>query len=267
MFVINESREIKLLETIRHFFYAISLRTVLIALMSVAATKACELLGVVGEMPTSLIGLAVVFPLVFSINASFQRRDQALNEYGSINAHLASLLFAHKSWLKGAEVKDENEPNDLRPLILNFLKLMKDDLTNMSSTREMKADIYKTFSSISSKNEKFIDAGMFDTHSLVSSWLSEIMKSYEVLSNISDYRTPVALRAYSKVFLNMFPILFAPYFAVLNSEINFMGYLVAIIYSVVLVMLNNIQDNVENPFDNMGLDDIDLDKENRIRDI
>jgi hypothetical protein len=60
---------------------------VLIALMSVAATKACEVLGVVGEMPASLIGLAVVFPLVFSINASFQRRDQALNEYGSINAH------------------------------------------------------------------------------------------------------------------------------------------------------------------------------------
>ena len=44
-----------------------------------------------------------------------------------------------------------------------------------------------------------------------------------------------------------------------------MGYLVALIYSVVLVMLSNIQDNVENPFDNMGLDDIDLDKENRIK--
>mgnify|MGYP006224502291 CR=1 FL=1 len=29
--------------------------------------------------------------------------------------------------------------------------------------------------------------------------------------------------------------------------------------------LSNIQDNVENPFDNMGLDDIDLDKENRIK--
>ena len=46
-----------------------------------------------------------------------------------------------------------------------------------------------------------------------------------------------------------------------------MGYLVALIYSVVLVMLSNIQDNVENPFDNMGLDDIDLDKENRIKEL
>ena len=41
----------------------------------------------------------------------------------------------------------------------------------------------------------------------------------------------------------------------------------ALIYSVVLVMLSNIQDNVENPFDNMGLDDIDLDKENRIKEL
>lgn len=110
-------------------------------------------------MPTSLIGLAVVFPLVFSINASFQRRDQALNEYGSINAHRASLLFAHQSWLKGAKVKDKNEPNDLRPLVLNFLKHLKGDLTSSASAREMKAEIYKIFSHLSHKTEKFIDAG------------------------------------------------------------------------------------------------------------
>ena len=38
-----------------------------------------------------------------------------------------------------------------------------------------------------------------------------------------------------------------------------MGYLILILYSLVLMMLNNVLDNVENPFDNQGLDDIDLD--------
>ena len=87
------------------------------------------------------------------------------------------------------------------------------------------------------------------------------------MSSISDYRTPKGLRAYSKIFLNIFPILFAPYFAKLNVELNFLGYLVAILFSSVLVMLSNIQDNIENPFDLNGLDDIDLGKENRFKNI
>ena len=87
------------------------------------------------------------------------------------------------------------------------------------------------------------------------------------MSSISDYRTPKGLRAYSKIFLNIFPILFSPYFAKLNVELNFLGYLVAILFSSVLVMLSNIQDNIENPFDLNGLDDIDLSKENRFKNI
>ena len=42
-----------------------------------------------------------------------------------------------------------------------------------------------------------------------------------------------------------------------------MVYRIAILYSLVLVMLNNIQGNVENPSDTQGLDDINLELENR----
>lgn len=250
------------MELVSHFFYAISVRTFLIITISMGATASCEYLSIVGEMPTSLIGLAVVFPLVFSINASFQRRDEALQQYGIINANLASLYFAHKRWI--SPEKNLNAGEEIKSLASNFLKVLKDDLTNENSPPEIKSEIYNIFDNFSEKNEAFLRKDMLDTHATVSSWLNQIMQSYEVLSNISDYRTPKALRAYSKVFLNLFPVIFAPYFANLNQEISFMGYLVALIYSVVLVMLSNIQDNVENPFDNKGLDDIDLDKENRI---
>ena len=73
------------------------------------------------------------------------------------------------------------------------------------------------------------------------------------------------MRAYSKIFLHIFPILFAPYFAYLNVEVQYLGFIVAIGYSAVLVMLSNIQDQVENPFDSEGLDDIDLERENRFK--
>ena len=80
------------MQLLSHFLYAVSLRTFIISGLSIAATATCEYLLIVGDMPMSLIGLAVVFPLVFSINASFQRRDEALNQYGKINANLASLV-------------------------------------------------------------------------------------------------------------------------------------------------------------------------------
>ena len=38
------------------------------------------------------------------------------------------------------------------------------------------------------------------------------MRSYEFLSKILAYRTPKGLRAYSKVFLNLLPIIFTPHF-------------------------------------------------------
>ena len=75
----------------------------------------------------------------------------------------------------------------------------------------------------------------------------------------------LATGAWFSLFLNIFPIIFAPYFANLNQEISFLGYLVAFLFSTVLVILNNIQDNVENPFDFRGLDDINLDSENRFK--
>ena len=126
-----------------------------------------------------------------------------------------------------------------------------------------KTEIYKSFSNLSDYNDEFLVLGMTDSHAILVACLYDAIKSYECLSTISDYRAPKALRAYSRVFLNLFPILFAPSFASLSVELFFMVYRIAILYSLVLVMLNNIQGNVENPSDNQGLDDINLELENR----
>ena len=113
------------MQLLSHFFYAVSLRTFLISGLSIAATATCEYLLIVGDMPMSLIGLAVVFPLVFSINASFQRRDEALNQYGKINANLASLYFAHKEWANSDQADDNFQ--EVKKLSLRFLEQLKAD--------------------------------------------------------------------------------------------------------------------------------------------
>ena len=91
-------------------------------------------------------------------------------------------------------------------------------------------------------------------------YLKSIMLDFERMRNILVYRTPTALRAYSQVFLNAFPVLFAPYFANLSANhFTALGLLVATFYSLVLVSLDNIQELLEDPFDDEGVDDVDLD--------
>ena len=45
------------------------------------------------------MAFAVVFPIVFSINAAYRRREEALRYFASIKAHSAALYFAHRDWL------------------------------------------------------------------------------------------------------------------------------------------------------------------------
>ncbi|MFH1566845.1 MAG: hypothetical protein ABIL09_02525, partial [Gemmatimonadota bacterium] len=93
-------------------------------------------------------------------------------------------------------------------------------------------------------------------------YLAKMMVAYERMRNIAQYRTPQTLRAYSYVFLNIFPVAFGPYFAFLSNEARsfpWAGYAVAVLYSLVLVSLDNLQEHLEDPYDDLGDDDVELD--------
>ena len=77
-----------------------------------------------------------------------------------------------------------------------------------------------------------------------------------------DYRTPITLRAYSKVFIYSFPIIYGPYFVFAGEHYSEgLQYVMPIIFSFILVSLDNIQFHLENPFDQIGEDDIKFDVE------
>ena len=253
------------MKTFEEFLYVFNLKVLLIALVSVLATYSCGYLGLIGDMPTSLIGIAVVFPIVFSINSAFQRRDKALEQYGIINANLASIFFTYNSWSKNKLTK-KKDTVEIKIINLKLLELIKKDLIKENADKKIKKEIYNCFSLITNKNEELRNFGITPTEiQTMNMSLKNVIVSFENLSSISDYRTPRGLRAYSKIFLNIFPIIFSPYFAKLNQELYLLGYVVALLFSTVLVILSNIQDNIENPFDFRGLDDINLDNENRFK--
>jgi len=121
--------------------------------------------------------------------------------------------------------------------------------------------VYKEFSEISLSHERLRRADVpANEISRVNQYLRAIIIDFEKMRNIFLYRTPVSLRAYSQIFLNIFPILYAPYFASLcNKSYEIVGYGVAVVYSIVLVSLDNIQEDLESPYDEIGADDVNLD--------
>lgn len=122
-------------------------------------------------------------------------------------------------------------------------------------------EVYGILSELSLHTERLREAGVSGSEvSRANQYVRGIIIAFESVLNIATYRTPIALRAYSKVFLNSFPIIFAPHFAQLSTGYAyFSGFLVAVVYSLVLVSLDDIQEHLEDPFDAVGIDDIRLD--------
>ncbi len=63
---------------LRQFFRIFDLQVALIAALAVAATWGCIAYGIRSDLPSSLIAVAIVFPIVFSIGAAYQRRETDL---------------------------------------------------------------------------------------------------------------------------------------------------------------------------------------------
>lgn len=93
-------------------------------------------------------------------------------------------------------------------------------------------------------------------------YLSKMVISFENIKHIYQYRTPRTLRTYSKLFIFLLPVLYGPYFAEISGEWGgAMPYVMPVLFSVVFISLDNIQDHLENPFDQIGEDDITINAE------
>jgi predicted membrane chloride channel (bestrophin family) len=212
------------------------------------------------DLPSGLIGIAIIFPIVFSINAAYKRREEALKYFSSLKASVIALYYANRDWITIENPKLQEEAN---LLIQKLFKVIKEYLTAHPKNEEGKRfyAVYDLFSQFSLFNEKLRSAGVSNSEiSRLNQYLRAMIIDFEKMRNIFLYKTPISLRAYSQIFLNLFPILYAPYFAEIGrTSFTIIGYIVAIIYSVVLVSLDNIQEDMENPYDQIGEDDINLD--------
>ena len=93
-------------------------------------------------------------------------------------------------------------------------------------------------------------------------FLSKMIIAFEDVKHIYQYRTPRTLSAFSDFFVTVLPILYGPYFAAVAQDYSSaLIYVMTVLFTMILVSLDNIQEHLENPFDQIGEDDIAINAE------
>ncbi|MBM4158299.1 MAG: bestrophin [Ignavibacteria bacterium] len=246
------------MKILKSLILIINIKSVIITVLSLIATYLCLHFGIMADLPQTVIGIAVVFPIVFSIGSAYQRRENALKDYSNLKAHSRSIYLAARDWFE-----DEN-PEQLaavKQIILDLLISCREFFTAERDEKEEKEIIvYKNYSKLSLFIKDLRIRGMqVGELSRVNQYLSKMLEAFENLKHVSQYRTPITLRAYSRFFITLTPILYAPYFAFIGKNISLeLTMITPLLMSVVLVGLDNIQDHLENPFDQIGEDDVKI---------
>ena len=240
-------------------FLIINLKTLIITLLAVLSTYVCITYAITADFPLTLIATAIIFPIVFSINGAYKRREVALSKYSELKALGKAIYFATRDWL---EAPSEATKSKCKMLLVNLLDACRVLFSGKAvDSRRNEENVYVAFSELSRFIRDDLRGNGLATGevSRCNQYLSKMFVSFEDAKHIYQYRTPRTLRTFSTVFISLLPILYGPYFAYAATEYSpYVTYVMPVLFSVVLVSLSNIQDHLENPFDGVGEDDISI---------
>lgn len=236
----------KYLTTINH-------RTLISFIIVVITMIYCYKYELIYNIDLTLLSIAIIFPLVFNIRGSFKRREKALEHLSSFRS---SLITVHYFFMNSANLPDEDK--QIITVILNDIsdKLIIHLRNNGYDTNDLDAHTHKVFEFVEEK-KTMISRRSVDK---IFRFMKDLHESIENLNGIHVHRTPISLKAYCKFFIYLFPLIYTPtiIFQVgIDSSFWVSGFIV-VFSEFILISLYNIQDQLEYPFDKIGLDDIHL---------
>ena len=208
----------------------------------------------------TIISIAIVFPLVFSITSAYQRRQESIETFAEFRnkiIDISNLFYAVNGVQKEDYSKLYNELLEALNLLVEYIKLPDgntkfNDLRNKRKAILILIDSYKHLfnerekdSLIRVKNELFLSA--------------------EKLRGTKIHETPISLRKYCLIFIYLSPLLYDSQLVLGQSSFGYtietlISLLFSLLISFVLMALYNVQEYIENPFDQKGLDDLKIDE-------
>lgn len=246
-----------------NIFSIFNLRSLVLSLAALACTHLSIKMGWVAEYPMVLLGTAVIFPIVFSLNGAYTRREEALRYYAEIKANLRSLFIAATNWHVKMDPKEAAHFAQTTANVLFKIKIYVTGNRVMNLDREEAVynEIHRLAHMLEKRSRSINYAG--GEVGMCFSFLNQTTANFEKLKHIYQYRTPRSLQAFSDVFITILPLLYGPVFAGLAKDMNTntLVYIVPVLFAFILSSLDNIQAHLEDPFDGIGVDDIVINAE------
>ena len=243
-----------------------------------------------------ILAAGTVFPLVFSVQAGFSRRDAALSHLAKMKGALFTIYLMFKTWEKSPDGKWAWEAGSqsrwAAELDRVYDKLLDDIEFYLRGSRAAPEEcgnvVYDGLSTLCGLMNKFAPhsghtkSGGQLGMGRMSAYHRDIVTSFEKVRCILDTQMPVGLRLFCFALIHVSPIVLAPYWNKFCSDQNgsgsqytnvasmkhsnpeygcLAGYFIATTYVLILVTLYRVQKQLENPFEG-GTSDHDLDDVN-----
>ena len=206
------------------------------------------------DLNVTLFSIAVIFPLVFTIRQSFRRRDEIIKLLSVFKSSLNAIYRCFANINKLEDNKKHYVAQCLQDISRIFLDALQGKHYDAESVRVKLADIFELIQN----NKESISNG---AALKIIRFLQDLEESMENTIGIKTHGSPISLRAYCLVFIYVFPFVFIPTLVYNMQEGDaWVVYGLSIIHGFILISLYNVQDHMENPFDQVGLDDINLEE-------
>ncbi len=206
----------------------------------------------------TMISIAIIFPLVFTIRSAFKRREKALE---FLSRFRTGLITTDAGIQSNTKISTE-ERNQVRSHILEVSRLLTVYLGPETLDFEaVRKEVGKITAFLDDRRNLFKIGPSLKIHG----FLRDVYVGIENTGAIKEHRTPTSIRAYCLIFIYLYPVIYSPslYYR-MSSGIGewdiWVLYFLCLFSTFILISLFNVQEQLENPFDQHGLDDIHLDE-------
>jgi predicted membrane chloride channel (bestrophin family) len=208
----------------------------------------------------TIMSIAIVFPLVFSITSAYQRRQEAINifaEFRNKIIDLTNIFYA-------VEKIEKDDYDRLYRVLMEAQKILIEYLKNPNTTEEFNA-LRQKRKSILILIDNYKDLFNEREKDSLIRVKNELFLTAEKIRGIKIHGTPISLRKYCLIFIYLSPLLYNSQLIVARTTVGadleiIISLLFSLVVSFVLMALYNVQDYIENPFDQKGLDDLKIDE-------
>ncbi len=239
----------------KKYLQIINIRTLIVLLICVVTSFLVIRFKIRYDFDLTIISIAIIFPLVFTIRAAFRRREKAIEH---LSRFKGSMIIVNYCFQRSKKLDDEKKAFIRKTLVQISDSLVLRLSTHHHDDNELKNNLNTVFQFVQDHKEEISTSEAFK----IFRFLKDVHTAIGNVAAIDTHSTPISLRAYCQVFIYFFPVIYTPALQdrLNNSSADWVIYALSTITGFILITLYNVQDHMENPFDQHGLDDIRIEE-------